>query len=275
MELNDITVYITVRNEEGRIEACLKRLLWAKEIIIFDKESTDKTVMICKELGAKVVSVPNYTVNNKGAERFKHNGSGNWCLFLTASDLLGAKLKDDILKIINKNDDTCYAIALPFLAFIFGVPLKMSPFSGNSKVLLIRRDKVLISNAVHQEIGFNGDKFLKIKSPKIDDLEAHVVHLSNETVLDYINKFPRYMEMELHSNKNGSFFKNIKLLIKSVIIALIYKPSYIYGRRGLTTTCAYLSYVFARFAIQLDKSCNEKYVSATEIYEKIRNHDQD
>ena len=119
MELNDITVYITVRNEEERIEACLKRLLWAKEIIIFDKESTDKTVMICRELGANVISVPNYTVNNKCAERFKHNGSGNWCLFLTASDLLGAKLKDDILKIINKKNDTTYAIALPFLAFIF------------------------------------------------------------------------------------------------------------------------------------------------------------
>jgi glycosyltransferase involved in cell wall biosynthesis len=275
MELNDITVYITVRNEEERIKACLKRLLWAKEIIIFDKESTDKTVMICRELGANVISVPNYTVNNKGAERFKQNGSGNWCLFLTASDLLGAKLKDDILKIINKKNDTTYAVALPFLTFSFGVHLKMSPFSGNSKVLLIRRDKVLISKAVHQEIGFNGDKFLKIKSPKIDDLEAHVMHLSNETVLDYMKKFPRYMEMELHSKKNGSFFQNIKLLIKSIIIALIYKPSYIYGRRGLTTTCAYLSYVFARFAIQLDKSRNEKYVSAAEHYEKIRNHGQD
>ena len=40
----DISVYISVRNEAHRIEACLKRLSWAKEVFIFDKESTDNTV---------------------------------------------------------------------------------------------------------------------------------------------------------------------------------------------------------------------------------------
>lgn len=45
---NNISVVVVVYNEEGRIENFLKSFLWADEIIVVDKSSTDRTIEIAR-----------------------------------------------------------------------------------------------------------------------------------------------------------------------------------------------------------------------------------
>lgn len=264
----DVTVYISVRNEAHRIEACLKRLSWAKEVFILDKESTDNTVEICKKLGAIVKSVPNTNSSQNSIKFFKKTESCKWCLFLTASDLVGEKLKNIISEYINKKE--IQAISLPHLSYIFGNYIPLNPFSRNSKVVLIRRDNILMADKVHEEIGFLSKNFFKVPSPNISDKESYILHLSNENPLEFYNKFPRYLEKEVFSRKGQTVRGNIILLLKSILNALILRPSYIFGIRGLLCTTAYLSYVFSRFTVVTANKHKEDFPHLYSDYEEIR-----
>ena len=51
-----ITVYILSYNEAKQIRAVLESVKWADEIILVDSFSTDGTVEIAREYGAKIIS---------------------------------------------------------------------------------------------------------------------------------------------------------------------------------------------------------------------------
>ena len=50
-----ITALVTTFNEEKNIGNCLESVKWADEILIIDSFSTDKTLEICKQYGAKIL----------------------------------------------------------------------------------------------------------------------------------------------------------------------------------------------------------------------------
>jgi glycosyltransferase involved in cell wall biosynthesis len=49
-----LSVIIITKNEAANIRACLESVAWADEIVVVDSGSSDATVQICRELGAKV-----------------------------------------------------------------------------------------------------------------------------------------------------------------------------------------------------------------------------
>ena len=50
-----LSAIIIAKNEEARIAECLKRLSFADEIIVVDNGSTDKTMKLAQEQGAKML----------------------------------------------------------------------------------------------------------------------------------------------------------------------------------------------------------------------------
>lgn len=94
-----ISVVVLTKNEEENIEACLKALKWVDEIIVIDDESTDNTVKIAKENGAKVFFHPlnqDFAAQrNFGLEKAK----GEWILFVDADERVSSALAAEISKI--------------------------------------------------------------------------------------------------------------------------------------------------------------------------------
>jgi glycosyltransferase involved in cell wall biosynthesis len=264
----DVTVYLTVRNEAWRIEDCLSRLHWAAEVIIFDKQSDDNTVEKCRAMGAIVHSVPNSITNDRGKELFHTVGSCEWCMFLTASDLVGVALVKNFEKLLKVK--RIEAISLPFAIHYFGASLPLNPFTKSRKTLLIRRQNVAVSTKIHNEIGYTGKNIYKIRHQKGSNFDNVILHLGNEHVIDFINKFPRYLEKELKTASTTDLKSVFKYLIKSIINALILRPSYIFGVTGAVYTTAYLSYVFARFSILLSHHHQRRNPNMYRPYSEIR-----
>ena len=49
-----VSVVVITKDEEASIRRCLDSVAWADEIIVLDSGSTDRTVEIAREMGAKV-----------------------------------------------------------------------------------------------------------------------------------------------------------------------------------------------------------------------------
>jgi glycosyltransferase involved in cell wall biosynthesis len=52
-----VSVFILSRNEEAKIGPALESVAWAREIVVIDSFSTDRTVEIAASRGARVVQV--------------------------------------------------------------------------------------------------------------------------------------------------------------------------------------------------------------------------
>ena len=62
--MSTITAIILARNEEQHIVDCIKSIQFADEILVIDDGSTDQTVSLATELGAKVIPHPLIGHNN-------------------------------------------------------------------------------------------------------------------------------------------------------------------------------------------------------------------
>ena len=49
-----LSVILITKNEAANIRACLESVAWADEIIVVDSGSTDDTVAIARQMGARV-----------------------------------------------------------------------------------------------------------------------------------------------------------------------------------------------------------------------------
>ena len=79
----EISAIVLTKNEEDRIERCLKSLQWVDEIIVFDSGSTDKTLEIAKTFNAKTFT--NKAWHGFGAQRklAQEKAQNDWILSIS------------------------------------------------------------------------------------------------------------------------------------------------------------------------------------------------
>ena len=90
-----VSAVVITKNEDAVIRRCLESLAWADEVIVMDSGSTDRTLEICRELGAKVFDADwqgPATQRNRGIEK----SSGEWILALDADEWVTDELRREI-----------------------------------------------------------------------------------------------------------------------------------------------------------------------------------
>ena len=266
---HSVSVYITVRNEEHRIESCLRSLAWADEIYVFDKSSTDNTVDLASKYASEVVVIPNDDTK-QGDKYVKKYGTGQWCLFVTASDIFSKELPRRVTELLQTHDFREKAIALPYRHYIFGCFLKNSPLESDFKTVLIHRDALVINKIVHQEIDHISGKTFLLK-PRNEF--QYVYHFSTPTVNDFLAKITRYLQLEASPNANLRSRRVIKDILKLIISSVIKKRIILYGKDGLAVFCAALSYKLLKFVLAWETERNAKTnQNVVELYKKLSNH---
>lgn len=133
----DLTVIVLTYNEELHIRRCLKNIKqYASKIYVIDSFSTDKTVDICKELGAIVLQ--NKWPGNQ-AEQFNWaidniNIETEWVLRLDADEYLLPELIDEFKEKLPKIDKNITGISLKRRHIFLGKWVKR----GTYPVIILR-----------------------------------------------------------------------------------------------------------------------------------------
>ena len=104
-----LTIIIIAKNEEEHIGECLKRLSFADEVIVVDNGSTDQTVTVAKNAGAKILEAKERDFASV-RELGLRGATGKWILYIDADEEVGESLQKEIKHTIHKTDKTGYFV---------------------------------------------------------------------------------------------------------------------------------------------------------------------
>ncbi|MEQ1793393.1 MAG: glycosyltransferase [Nitrospira sp.] len=99
----NVSILILTLNEEANLQDCLRSVRWSDDIVVFDSFSSDRTVAIAEESGARVVQrrFDNWAAHQNWALEqipFKHL----WVFYLDADERMTDELRDELIAIANE-----------------------------------------------------------------------------------------------------------------------------------------------------------------------------
>ena len=94
-----LSVCVITLNEEDRIGDCLASVAFADEVLVVDSGSTDRTVAIARERGARVIvrGWPGYVAQKNFA---LEQATTDWVLCLDADERVSPRLAEQIRRVV-------------------------------------------------------------------------------------------------------------------------------------------------------------------------------
>ena len=228
--LSQITPVLLTYNEEENIGRTLRQLSWAKDIVVVDSGSTDKTLGIIKEFHhVRVFSRPFDTHANQWRFAIEQTKiATDWILRLDADYQVSELLRDELKQLDPNAPINGYRIGFDYA--IFSRKLISSLYPANT--VLFRRDCVSVWDKGHTEAW-------SVKEP-IGILGSHIIHDDWKSTGRWLINQARYMEREvdrLRSDEKG-FLRWLRLRpplapIGVLLYCLFGKGLILNGRAGI------------------------------------------
>jgi glycosyltransferase involved in cell wall biosynthesis len=175
-----LSVTIITLNEEANLPHAIKSVEWAKEVIVIDSGSTDKTVEIAKKLGARVIHNPwpGYGQQKNFAQK---QASCDWILNIDADEVvppeLALEIQNAITQVDNKKTEA-WGFYFPRKTYYLGRWIQHGGWYPNYLVRLVHRNHASWTEPnVHEE--------LKVSGP-VQGLSSALHHYAFSSIQDQI-----------------------------------------------------------------------------------------
>lgn len=187
----NVSAVVITKNEEAAIRRCLESVSWAHEVIVVDSGSTDRTVEICRALGAQVLEADwqgPATQRNRGIDK----ASGQWILALDADEWVTDELRREIERTV-ESATTAAAYRIPRLSSYCGRHMRYGGWWPDYVYRLFRRGEARFGGGiVHDHLICSGPK---------GRLRNHLMHepfRDMTKVLDKMNAYSTWGAQRLH-----------------------------------------------------------------------------
>ena len=225
-----LSVVVITKNAADKLRNCLDSVRWVDEIIVVDGGSTDGTVDIAREYGARVINsefVGFDAERNKGADA----AAGDWILQLDADEVVTEKFKRHLIVMLRGADMGCVSFKFRRKNIFLGKPMMRGGWYHYS-AHLFRKGHARYEGDIHEKLIVDG---------KQGTMEEGVEHYPFLTVSEFIRRQNRYttlqaMEMlrkEPLIPEKEIYFNLKKKPVKLFRKMYIRKMGFMEGMRGL------------------------------------------
>jgi glycosyltransferase involved in cell wall biosynthesis len=240
-----LSVVLSTRNEEENIGPCLDSVSEiADEVIIMDESSSDRTVQIARQHGAKVFTVPHREIFHITKQEAIDKAHGTWILQLDADERVSPELAKEIasvirmthkeilnrpldskhrrlfernLRLLEKRDGPIgkqtgeiVAFFVPRVNFFVGAPLIHAGVYPDGAIRLIRKGKAFLpAKDVHEIMTVNGE---------VAWLHSDLEHHDSPTIRRYLSRLNRYTTLHRNTIASSSVPKNFLFFVKYTFI---------------------------------------------------------
>lgn len=261
-----ITAIVTTYNEEARVEAVLKCLNWCDEILVIDKNSSDRTREIAAGYTSNVLCCNNREFDPVVVFRlWEPVVKTDWVLTLSAGDVLGPDFARKILELVNSPEFGFDVIHVPFHRYVLGLETPRSPWYDKVNPGLLFRKRVVRLNehSVHGSIWFDTGKHYVMD---VDD-SGGIYHLTHPSVDKMMDRHMIYWRGEANVFPSDKSLRGPLIDIAKAVYRLLFKRrTWLMGWDGVGLGMAYLSYWILRFVYIWEKRRSK----APETYARIR-----
>jgi glycosyltransferase involved in cell wall biosynthesis len=181
-----VSAVVLTLNEERHISACLATLTWADERVVFDSFSTDATVTLARQAGARVVQHPfeNYAQQRNAA---LSAAESDWVFFVDADERCPAALGEEIQGIVASARHDVYAV--PRHNYLFGRLTLGAGWYPDYQARLFRVGKACFDplREVHEVARHDGE---------MGYLKTELIHYNYDTVGQFHTKQRKYAQYD-------------------------------------------------------------------------------
>ncbi len=185
----NLSVLILTLNEERNLTDCINSVRWSDDIVVLDSFSSDLTVTIAKEMGARVIQrrFDNYAAQrNAGLNEvsYKHP----WVLMLDADERVTPELCAEMQSAADTAEPIVSLFHMRRKDYWFGQWLRRSSGYPTWFGRLVRVGHVTVQREINEEYVAHGkSRFLK----------EHLLHYPfNKKVAYWLERHNRYSSME-------------------------------------------------------------------------------
>ena len=192
-----VSLVVITLNEEKNIKKCLDSVPFATEKIVIDSGSTDKTIQIAKDCGAKVLH-HDWEGYGKQKDFAISCSSNDWILLLDADEYLTDELIKEIPNKLKNSDYSAYH--LPIKQIFMG---KVCHFgkSVSWPIRLYDRTKGSYDlKNIHESF---------VSTGKTQHLQGYTLHNSATTILKRLEKIQRDVKLEVANSSSNPGFKQL------------------------------------------------------------------
>lgn len=237
-----ITATIITLNEERNIARAIESLRCCDEILVLDSGSTDRTLQLAENLGARVFEAGwrGYSgQKNWAAEQ----ASNDWILSLDADEALSEALEAEIWN-LKKSGPRHDGYTMPRLARYLGRWIMHSGWYPDRKVRLYERSKGRwVGDFVHESVHVDG---------RVGQLESNILHFTCESLSEHVKTMERYTTLaaqEIAARKIQVPLWRVLMdpqwtFLKSFVV----QRGFLDGREGLTIAYMAAFYTFLKYA---------------------------
>lgn len=193
-----VTVAVPVKNEEDSLATCLKRLDRFGEIVVIDSGSTDRTVEIAKEFGAKVLQFQwdGRYPKKRNWMLLTHPPEQPWVLFLDADEVVDDTFCEELERVLNDTRHSGFWVS--YANTFRGRPLRHG--LQQRKLALFR-----VGQGLYERIDEEGWSTLDMEiheHPIVDgsvgELSAQIEHRDDRGLAHFLHRHVDYANWEAH-----------------------------------------------------------------------------
>ena len=237
-----ISATIITSNEERNIVRAIESLRCCDEIVVVDSGSTDRTVELATNLGARVVENPwGGFANQKNFA--SEQASNDWILSIDADESLSEALEGEIWQ-IKKNGPRYDAYTVPRLAQYLGRWILHSGWYPDRKIRLFdRRRAKWAGDYVHESVDVEG---------RIGHLKSNLLHFTCSSLSEHLKTMDHYTTLaaaQLVATKRP--IGAGRMLVEPLwtfVQTYFFKRGFLDGTEGLAIAYMAAMYNFVKYA---------------------------
>ncbi|MBI3398713.1 MAG: glycosyltransferase family 2 protein [Deltaproteobacteria bacterium] len=239
--MQKLSVTIITLNEESNIRLCLESVKWADEILVSDSGSSDKTVEICKEYGAKVF-IDQWLGFGKQKNLIAGRAQNNWILNIDADERITPDLRAEIETALSNGEYQGYYISRK--NFFGDTWIRHCGWHPDYNLRLYRKDKGRFNERdVHEAVQIDA---------KAGYLKAPLEHYTYKNISDYLRRMDRYSTLAAEEMlKNGKSAGLLDLTFRPCFTffkIFFLQKGFLEGYNGVILSGLYSAYTFSKYA---------------------------
>lgn len=237
-----LSAVVLTRNSERTLRACLTSLSFADELLVIDDGSTDNTVAIAAELGARVI--PHAMARDFSAQRrfAIDQCHGQWVLFIDSDEVVSDALRDVIQKAV---------IEQPLFSYSFSrvnrfphYRIEHGSMRSDTVTRLFPKDDLTSEGRVHEKI------LSPYPTKKLDGVLLHYPYKDWSATIRKLDQYTSFLaQQQFEKGKNTSFLSGALVKPTWAFLKVYFlNRGFLDGKMGLMFAIHHAYYTFMKYA---------------------------